>query len=406
MKLLLTKKKSRITNVSVTFQGGAAQEPLHEFKPGTAHFLEHFMFKGTATRDHLRLSKDMAFIGADPNAHTSHDHVSYHYDVPTENLEKSLEIFCDMIKNPIFPESELEKERQVILEELATSKDDHYTTFFEFIAKNVYASFYGNPILGTEESINSIQIEDLKKFYDKFYKKESMVVSVVSSLKEEEIKILLEKYLYPVDDKFQRLLEYDAKVAIKDDADLLIEKKELQQSLCYVGYKCPNLRSKDAYAVKILASILGDGMDSRLFHSVREDKNLVYSISADVSADVSYGIFYSLFFTRNPEEAYEAVDLEIKKLLEHGLYEEEVQRTKNKIKSVLYKVDESPTTLSNVNLSYFLQRNKVPKLRLNSSIKKIEKVTIDDLMRVAKKIFSEKRMRITMKQEASAVGEE
>jgi predicted Zn-dependent peptidase len=311
-----------------------------------------------------------------------------------------------MIKNPIFPESELEKERQVILEELATSKDDHYTTFFEFIAKNVYASFYGNPILGTEESINSIQIEDLKKFYDKFYKKESMVVSVVSSLKEEEIKILLEKYLYPVDDKFQRLLEYDAKVAIKDDADLLIEKKELQQSLCYVGYKCPNLRSKDAYAVKILASILGDGMDSRLFHSVREDKNLVYSISADVSADVSYGIFYSLFFTRNPEEAYEAVDLEIKKLLEHGLYEEEVQRTKNKIKSVLYKVDESPTTLSNVNLSYFLQRNKVPKLRLNSSIKKLEKVTIDDLMRVAKKIFSEKRMRITMKQEASAVGEE
>lgn len=124
MKYFYTKTNSRLTTVAIALQAGSALESKFGFPLGTAHFLEHFMFKGSRSLSQFEISRGIAFLGGDTNAFTSHDKVVYHITVPVENLEPAIKIFSDMIKNPLFPEEELEKERQVILEEYYSYRDD------------------------------------------------------------------------------------------------------------------------------------------------------------------------------------------------------------------------------------------------------------------------------------------
>ena len=147
----------------------------------------------------------------------------------------------------------------------------------------------------------------------------------------------------------------------------------------------------------MLSTIFGSGMDSRLFQSVREDKNLVYSIQSATMCDPKVGMLYIMFMTRSPEEANAVVKQEIAKLLTDGITDEELQRAKNKIKSKLYYSFERQSHSASEKLSSLLEDVRFGSL--NAMIKKIEKITKEDVLRVANKIFSGKSLLVTLKQE-------
>jgi predicted Zn-dependent peptidase len=385
MKLLVSKTKSKLTNFSIVFQAGSVREESVGVPNGTAHFLEHYLFKGTEKRSQFELNRSMAFFGADINAYTSHDMVCYYFSCPTENLEQCVEIFSDMIKNPSFPVSEFEKEKSVILEELQSNLDSNDVVLSNELFSNMYNSFYDKTVIGTREDIQSIQIEHIKQFYNELYKKSNMIVSVVSAEKEDAIKDIVEKYLYTVDDVFERELKYDSKT-IKKDLSVKITREEIEQSLCVMAWPCRSNKHKDYYATLIFKTMFGSGMDSILFQSIREDKNLAYHVSASAFTDSSSGMFAINYYTSMPSVAKDAINVEVQKFLKDGCSDEQLQRAKNKIKAHLYGSMEKPSNISYSKVVALLEgvRNK----SLDFISKKIDSVTKEDIARVSKDIFS------------------
>lgn len=398
MKYFYTKTSSRLTTVAIALQAGSALESKHGFPLGTAHFLEHFMFKGSRSLSQFEISRGIAFLGGDTNAFTSHDKVVYHITVPVENLEPAIKIFSDMIKNPLFPEEELEKERQVILEEYYSYRDDVSDLMRDALFSNFYTNYYKNPIIGTKESIETIQISDLKKFHDSFYKPENMVISCSSSLKKDDIISLLEKSFYPNDDSFNRILEQE-KSRLKKEKQIVVERKELEQSHVYVSFSTLSLASKKSPALNVLSSILGGGMDSRLFQEVREKNNLVYGINTSVNVDKKNGMFSVSFSTRhqNLEKAFELIYSELNKISSESVSDEELQRAKNKLKASLYSSWEDQKHLAFTKVGRFFMTGKLP--NLNRIIKKIDSVTLEDIRDVANQTFSGKKVIVIGKKE-------
>lgn len=396
MKFIINKNPSKLTTIAVAFQAGSALESQYGYKSGTAHFLEHFMFKGTAKRDSFGISREIAFYGGDSNAYTSHEEVVYFLTLPVDHFEAGVEILHDMVSNPLFPESEFEKEKQVILEELASSNDSVGRVLYQAFSSDFYSNYQSRPVIGSEESIKSIQLDDLKRFFSSFYKKENMLISVYSSLKPAEVEGLLTKYFGEQDGQVNFLLTPEpTKVRKTKVVDVI--RKDLEQA--HVIWAWPSFKygSKDTYAAAVLSNILGDGMDSRLFQEVREKANLVYGIGAGSSGDRTSGSFSINFSTRpqNLEQAKEIILAEIQKATSTLPTEEEVQRSKNKMRTGIYRGWQSSEGCALKVIDHYFMNRKIPTVA--GVNRKLSKVTAEDVMRVAKKIFAGKSVMVVGK---------
>ena len=394
MKLSTTKINSKLSKVTITINAGSASEEKISCEAGTAHYLEHMIFKGSENISCNEVSMRMGSLGADMNAHTNHSVTSYYFEAPTENIDKCLEIFSDIIKNPLLREEDIEKERTVILEEEIMYQEDPASYFNQESVKFIYDKVYNLPIIGTKESISNINKNDLELFHKSFYNDKHMLISVVSSLSKDVISDKISKYFGQIDDY---LLENKIKTSVADwsDKDFFIMKEGISQAHGDVVFKSFPLYSKEYLAATIVSMIMGDGMDSRLFLSVREEKGLVYTISATMFSDTDTGIMYISFLSTSPNEVFSEIDAECQKVIQSGFTEEEITRAKNKYKSNLYKSFESKRYLSSRKEKSILDgRKKV--LDLSSLEKKINEVTSEDLLEVAKKIFSGKRISIVM----------
>lgn len=399
MKFIIKKNTSKLTTIAVAFQAGSCLELQKNYKMGTAHFLEHFLFKGTAKRNSFEMSREIAFYGGESNAYTSSEHVTFYINIPIDHIEAGIEILHDMITNPIFPEAEFEKEKQVILEEFASRGDSVGNVIHEKLSEAFYSNYLARPVIGTEESINSITLDDVKRFYAEFYKKENMLISVCSSLKPATTEALLEKYFGKQDGIVNFLLTPES-TRVKKTKIVNIIRADLEQN--HVVWAWPAFRhsSKDKFAAGMLASILGDGMDSRLFQEVREKANLVYGIGCGASADRTGGDFCIQFSTRpqNVEKAKDIILAEIAKIVGTPPTEEELQRAKNKGMTSIYRSWQSNDGVAMKVVGSFMMGKKVTSV--SSSSRKLSKVTVDDVTRVARKIFSGKNVMVVAKKEA------
>jgi predicted Zn-dependent peptidase len=209
----------------------------------------------------------MGSLGAEMNAHTNHSVTSYYFEAPTENIDKCLEIFSDIIKNPLLREEDIEKERAVILEEEVMYQEDPASYFNQESVKFIYDKVYNLPIIGTKESISNINKNDLELFHKSFYNDKHMLISVVSSLSKDVISDKISKYFGQIDDY---LLENKIKTSVADwsDENFFIMKEGISQAHGDVVFKSFPLYSKEYLAATIVSMIMGDGMDSRLFLSV------------------------------------------------------------------------------------------------------------------------------------------
>lgn len=400
MKFIINKNPSKLATIAVAFQAGAALEDSTGVPRGTAHFLEHFLFKGTPKRDSFELSREVAFYGGDSNAYTSHEEVVYFITLPVDHFEQGVEILYDMVTNPAFPEDEFEKEKQVILEELASSNDSVNRVLGKAFSEKFYSNYLGTPVIGTEESIKSIQLSDLKKFFSSHYKKENMLISVCSPLKQSEAESLIEKYFGKQDGDAAFILTPE-KTKVRKTQTIVVPRQDLEQA--HVIWAWPSFKygSKEVYAAAVLSSILGDGMDSRLFQEVREKANLVYGIGAGSSADRTSGTFSIHFSTRpqNLEQAKTIILSEIEKITSTLPTEEELQRSKNKMRTGIYRGWQSAEGIAMKVIDHYFMKKKIPNIA--SINRKLSKVTAEDVVEVAKKIFAGKNvMAIAKKVEA------
>lgn len=316
--------------LAINFLTGSKDERSNE--KGISHLLEHMLFTGTNTRNSYEITESLDFYGANYNAYTSKDKTVYYFNSLTSKQKETTEIFFDMVTDPIFPEDQLKKEKQVIFEEIKMDKDDVRTTVYQIVQSNLIEGNFKYNIIGSEESVDSITREMLIDYYHRRYTKDNLCISISGNFDEDLLTKTIENY-------FSRLPE----LAIVDDFEYnkLLEKeifikKEINQVNIYM-FKKSDVKNniKDSYIDYILEAIVGEGFSSRLFQEIREKRGLAYSVydfSLEVDNFRTFGIYIGTSKNKY-EEAIKATKEVLEDVGINGVTEREVEKIKNYILS-------------------------------------------------------------------------
>ena len=387
-----SKTHSRLATVIVSFNAGSRVEAEGGYNPGVSHMLEHSLFKGTAKRTGLEIQREIAFLGGHSNAFTSHESVAYYITVPFENLEKCMEILSDMVFNPIFPEDEIIREIEVVKEEEASSLDDIGSFIWRGFSENFFNNYLKNPVLGTAESISRFSRSEIERFHSEHCSKDDAIVSVCSNLSKKKMKELLTRYFGKPTGRIGNKNGFDSST-YNDSEVLEANRAGIEHTYVWMGTPGFNTPSEKIYATQLATTILGRGMDSRLFSEVREKRGLVYSVSSSYN-DWQHGAVSMVdFSTRdaNVEQAVEIVNTELEKIKSELVSDEELQRAKNKMRSSFYSAIED-----SYSIAYWGIKERLFKTpSIEDYISNIEKVTRDDVRDVSNILFNEDK-RLTM----------
>lgn len=270
------KNNSKVIDIRFTVLAGAEKEESRR-SYGTAHFVEHLIFKGTNKRSYFDISDEVASIGGQINAFTSRSVVSYYIRIVKMNWEKAFEILSDIFFNSLFDEKEIAKERNVILEEAKNNIDDHESFIMDEAIEGTLSSARGHRIIGSLDSIASISRDDLVSFINKNYRGKNVLISVCGDVDRNEVVDTISRHIPQGEDKERAFFSEDDSF---DFTPISIERDKLQQAYSILMYK--GLGKKDSLydAQKVLLNAVGGGMHSLLFKEIREEKGLCYSIAS------------------------------------------------------------------------------------------------------------------------------
>jgi predicted Zn-dependent peptidase len=388
MKVKTAKSKTKIARLFVGFKSGSSVETKTRFPSGIAHMLEHMIFKGTPTRTADEINKSFAKLGARVNASTSHRMIIFEMCVLEENLDSSMEIFSDIIKNANLPEAEFEKERNVVLEEEMSYRDSIQSFMFESIMKKCSDSYLSHPIIGTESSIRSFSREDAVKFKERFCKIDQAYIFLSSSMKNSDAKAVIEKYFGKASGRVKSPMKFED-MHLKNFGRHFVQKDGLENYYIEIAY--PGFKTNTDESIKsgILCSILSGGMESRLMKRVREENGLVYGIHASHFATQIGGLFLISFDCgkENVDKVIDLVDDELSKLLSEGISQEEIENFRVKAKFSLCLKEEDP--FSSVNNQYKMFMHQLPSFEENYN--KISNFSKEDISEIASSIVSNDR---------------
>src|SRR3990167_6298591 len=254
---------------------------------GISHFLEHMAFKGTTTRTAKQIAEEIESVGGNLNAYTSKENTAYHARVLESDVPLALQIIADIIQNSTFDPIEVNRERDVILQEIGQTQDTPDDIIFDYLQETAFPNHsLGRPILGSPENVRRIQQKDLKDYMEKEYSSSRMVFAATGAVKHENIVELCQKY-------FSKLSNHETKSYEKSTyrGGHFYENRKLEQVHLVLGYESCPYGHADYYPTAVFSSLLGGGMSSRLFQEVREKRGLVYSIYSFNTAFRDSGIF-------------------------------------------------------------------------------------------------------------------
>lgn len=242
---------------------------------GLTHFLEHMVFKGTRRRSAFGIAKELEAVGGDLNAYTTQEYTCFHATTLREHLDLQLDVLCDLMLNATFDRKELEREKQVVLQEISMTADNPEEYVFDLFYDEIFGSHQlGRPILGTEKSVSSFQRSLLKRFYETRYTNKNIVVSCAGNVDHEEVVKKVEKLLGGM----KRRMSDRKRRKPRMTPLRRVVTKESEQVQIVVGLPAASFRDQQRFEAFIVNGLLGGGMTSRLYQSVRERRGLAYTI--------------------------------------------------------------------------------------------------------------------------------
>ena len=284
-------KELPLISIDIWCKAGSSFEDVD--KNGTAHFLEHMIFKGSNKIMPGEFDHKIESLGGLSNASTGYDDVHYHVLVPPSNFKESLALLTNIVVAPNFNPEEFIKEKGVVVDEIKQQNDQPEERLFNYFLKRVWLSpNYSNSILGTEHSIKNLEINDLVKFHSKHYTTEKICIAIAGNLSEEIYKIFEKSDLSGIN-KSTNLINLKNKPSLKiRNGRESVKFDNLEFSRIFMAWFIPNLNDqKNIIGLEILASILSVGRNSRLVKILKEDSNLVESVYVDVNAGELGGLF-------------------------------------------------------------------------------------------------------------------
>ncbi|MFR4019666.1 MAG: M16 family metallopeptidase [Clostridia bacterium] len=329
---VIMEKSERVQSAALGIWVRAGASDEWDEVSGVSHFIEHMMFKGTKNRTAKQIAEDVDKIGGVFNAFTGKEATCYYIKTLSSNICKGAEILLDMLTGSKFDQEEMDRERQVICEEIKmvkdTPDDDVYDTISELVAGG---NPLGRSILGTPESLAGIDRSRLVDYRDQMYARDSIVVAVAGNFDEEAIEAIFEDRLTSLRDKKPK-----KEIQLKPyQQSFNVKVRDIEQT--HICLATPGVALDDPryYAFVLLNSIFGGSMSSRLFQNIREQKGLAYSVCS-MNLFSSYWGFFSIYAGVSPEKAEEALDAihyELDTLRKSGVTEEELAMAKEQMKS-------------------------------------------------------------------------
>ncbi len=363
---------------------------------GISHFLEHFLFKGTKKYPSaLDISSLIDSIGGEMNANTGKEHTQYYIKAASKYLGLIFEVLTDMVQNPLLDAVELEKEKGVIVEEINMYKDMPMAEIDNVLEAAMWpGTALGRDIAGTKEIVTKFTREMFVDYINRHYQAPNITLGVSGKYQQRELNYLIQKYWKNFPKK--KFHTWEKVTDGQNSSRMKIEYKVTEQAHLSLGFKSFPYGDKRNSALSVLGAVLGGGMSSRLFMEVRERAGLAYYVRAYPSSYQDTGSFTigSGVQVQNITKAIKLILEEVKKLKYIPLHEQELQKARDYIKG--------KTTLAlednQVRLDWFLERAAFfKKIETPDQVfERIDKVTADDVLKVANEVFQEKNLTLAV----------
>jgi predicted Zn-dependent peptidase len=381
---ILTERMTQVRSVSIGVWLTRGSRHESAAKSGIAHFVEHMLFKGTATRSAEDIAQAIDSIGGQLDAFTAKEYASYYIKVLDEHLPLAIDILADIVRNPAFSREDIEREKKVVVEEIKMVEDTPDDLVHELFTQGFWENHpLGRPILGTRETVESFNEEILREYFNEAYTPRNLIVSAVGNLEPDHVREL-------VDERFGSLTaggSPSGEQAPRVVPKVQIRNKELEQSHLCVGVSSYPQSHDDRYSSYLLNTLLGGSMSSRLFQNVREKRGLAYAVFSGLSAYRDAGSFTVYAGCAN-EAVGQVIDLvveELRGVKQSPVPHAELQRAKDHLKgSLMLSLENTASRMSH------LARQEIyfdRQFGLDETLQGIERVTAADVQRVAADLF-------------------
>lgn len=391
---LVTERIPTLKSVTVGMWVNAGSRDESPAQAGYSHFIEHMFFKGTTTRSATDISREIDALGGEMNAFTTRETTTFYVKVLDQHLPKALDLLSDLFHRSRFGPKEIEKEKQVVLEEIRMVQDDPEDLVQELHTGLVMGRHpLSRPILGQETTIARLRRQDLLDYIETHYRPQEMVLAVAGNFEQRQLEKTIAR-------AFGRRRQPSSVVPRKRwppevRGGVIMKRKPLEQVHLCVGLKGIPAGHKDRYAAYVLNSVLGGSVSSRLFQEVREKRGLAYSIYSFLSGYSDGGTITIYAGTRagEVERVLDLIRREIRRLAAHGIERSELKRTKDQMKgSLMLSLESSHSRMNKLAKDELIAGAHTS---LVDMLSEIDAVTEQQVFRVAQDLFAPGSMAIT-----------
>jgi predicted Zn-dependent peptidase len=394
--LVLTESMPHVRSVSMgAWIGSGSRDETAEVN-GISHFVEHMVFKGTTSRSAQQIAREVDTIGGNLDAFTGKEMVCFNIKVLDENVPPALDVLADLVLHPTFTPEDLSREQGVILEEIKMDEDNPDYLVNEIFTQNFWkGDALGRPILGTIKTVSSFNQQTLFDFYAGCFTPRNMIFSAAGNLEHDD-------FVAQVEREFSSLAASSNEIAPKVAAPIvtphitLKRKKSLEQVQLCLGVPALPVNDPQRYGVYLLNTMLGGGMSSRLFQTIREDQGLAYSIYSEMSPfrDTGSLCVYAGTSVDKTEKVLQLTLQELRRLKEEKVSDVELKRAKDQLKSnMVIGLESSGSRMANLarQQMYFGRFFGVDEI-----IEEVEAVTSADIQELAQQLFRQETMALTL----------
>ncbi|GAA3999895.1 pitrilysin family protein [Sphingomonas humi] len=327
---VITRPMPGLETASIALFAGVGSRHETERLNGLAHLFEHMVFKGAGGRSARQISEAIEDVGGELNACTERDQTSFTAAVLSDHVGLAVELIGDLVCRPAFDASELEREAEVVLQELAEAEDTPSDIIFDHLWSQAFAGqALGRSILGSEESVRAIRTGDLFAWRDEHYRGGSMVLSAAGAVEHEAVVALAERHLATL-----AAGAVPAAPTARFTAESRHERAKAEQAQITLAYEAPGQKDAGYLAARLFADIAGGGASSRLFQSVREERGLAYTVSAGLHGHDDLGLLHVHAATARKEgKAAQVLIEEVLHETAAGLEQRELDRARIQIRA-------------------------------------------------------------------------
>jgi predicted Zn-dependent peptidase len=381
--------KNRVAHCGFIINTGTRDEKIEE--NGLAHFIEHSIFKGTKHRKAHHILNRIDTVGGELNAYTTKEKTCVYASFTTEHFERATELLSDILFNSTYPEKEIEKEKDVIIDEIYSYQDSPFEQIYDDYEELVFKNHpLGMNILGTVDSVKSFNRDDVLKFIDRNYATNKIIFSIVGDFTEKKIKTIINKYLnQPLKTSSSR-----KRTAFSDYTVFNNEvERDNYQAHCMIGNIAYSSKDKNNTGFILLNNILGGpAMNSRLNMGIREKHGFTYNIESSYTSYTDSGLF-SIYLGTDPKHLNKSIALvhkELKNLRDKKLSSSQLQKAKQQLIGQITLSEESKVNVMLGMGKSLLFFNKVDSLE--TVYTKINKLTVENILEIANEVFDKDQL--------------